>query len=295
MLLDRTKFGAILRGFSNNPAAVEQNVANLLKAAANLHAIHVDGHKFDRIDIMIPMDKRFGDCDCGETAAALKRALPKTMSDRVRVHKVMHGDIFVGLLNEAIAMQLRHRIDYSFIISHGVADYITDENIIAMLNCFAKGAKAVGLAINELTESVMQGRIADTFAAWDNKALATVGLFDARARKPRRDDKLAYHVQGFDKDKNAETFYHLAGVEEIIPLVRMIELYGPCIAPLLPKGGSKQWMRPDPVTDPDGAAREAKKMGTKFERQAGLATLVGADLSFLLGGVMPAYRTAPYF
>lgn len=295
MLLDRKRIGAVLRGFSNKPEAVPATVANLIKAARAIQAISINGKGFDCVDIVLPMDDQFGDNDCGHTLQPLLHAIPDDLKGFVHVDPVQQGDIFVGLLNGAIMRQTRHRIDFTFIISHGVADYVTNENVSAMVDAFENEALVTGIAIAELTESIMHGRIANTFAAWDNAALGTVGLFDARARKPRKDDKLVHHMRSWDKNKEGETFYHLAGVEEIIPLVRMVELYGPCIAPILPGSNNKQWVRPDPVKDPEGFEREMKKMGTKSERQAAFAAMVGADLSFLKGGVMPNYRHADYF
>jgi len=75
--------------------------------------------------------------------------------------------------------------------------------------------RASGVAINELTPSVLEGRLANTFCLWDNLALLSVGGFDLRAAKPQRIER-AHYMRGWSKDKG-EVFYHLAGVEEVIP------------------------------------------------------------------------------
>lgn len=238
---------------------------------------------FSRIDVLVSADSRFGDSDCGETAAALRPALASHRS--VVVSEVSHGDIFCGLLNYGIAHQMRDRIDYTMVLSSGVKDYLTKENMTAMLSALEAGARVTGLAIAELAPSIMDGRIANTAAIWDNVSLMTVGGFDLRAAKPLRDDRLADWVRGWSEEKG-EVFYNAAGVEEMIPLARLIKTFGACIAPIMPVTGAR-WVVSD---DPDVQKREAGKLGTKFERQMRWCVAEDVDFSFLRGGVMPAYR-----
>ena len=286
--------GLILRVFSPRPDLIESNVASVKSAVDRA----LTGAPFRRVDILISADSRFGDSDCGGTAFALRRTFGQARPGyrSVFVSEVTKGDIYCGLLNYGIATQVRHGVDYSVILSSGVQSYATPETFGAMGEAAGNGARVIGVVVDELSESIRAGRIANTFAMWHNVSLMAVGGFDLRAAKPRKDDRLARYLRGWsreqkEKDGNGEVFYNFAGVEEIIPLVRLIDTYGPCIAPIVPQGAVKQWVTPDPVSNPEGYARHLKKLGTKFERQAAFAAMERVDLSFLKGGVMPEYRT----
>jgi hypothetical protein len=182
------------------------------------------------------------------------------------------------------------------ILSTQVSSYFNNETIEKMLEAIDFGALVVGVAIDELTDSIMQGRIANTFALWHNKSLMTVGGFDLRASKPRKDNKTTLFLEGWNSEKEEKegdggVFYHLAGVEEIIPLIRIVRIFGNKIAPILPQGNDiKEWVTPNSKDDPVGYARHLKKMGTKLQRQTAFAAFENADLSLLEGGVMPQYR-----
>jgi hypothetical protein len=206
----------------------------------------------------------------------------------VSTHDFKRGDLFCGILNYGVVSQLTKRIRYSCIMSPEAIDYLTTENLTAMIGAFNNDVAVAGLAINELTESILEGRIANTFAIWDNRALMSVGGFDLRAAKPR-DDRTAHYLRGWHAEKG-DVFYHLAGCEEVIPLARLVDLLGPCIAPILPADQTARYQAPSPATEPDLWARHMAKLGTKTERQSALLASVGYDLSYLKGGVMPAYR-----
>jgi hypothetical protein len=91
--------------------------------------------------------------------------------------------------------------------------------------------------------------------------------------------------------RQGEVNYHLAGVEEVIPLARLVDTFGPCLAPIRPRGkGVQQYRVPDPKIEPDLWLRHVSKMGTKLERQTALLAMVGYDPTFLAGGLMPGYR-----
>lgn len=281
----RNTVGLILRTFAPKPGLVKERVEQIekmLEAAVGVEVFH-------RVDILVWADERYDGSDCGETAPVLQRLkIGYTSRFDVSVSEIKAGDVFCGTLNYGIAKQLRHSIDYSLIASSETATYFTQSNIGPMLEAASNGARAIGLAITELTDSIIAGRIANTFALWHNESLMQVGGFDLRAAKPMSTETAMY-LRGWSKT-SGEVFYPLAGVEEIIPLVRMVDTFGQCIAPVLPVSAEGAYKVPDPKLDPEGYARHQKKMGTKFERQAALAASVGADLSYISGGVMPAYR-----
>jgi hypothetical protein len=284
-ILDRKRFGLILRGFSKSSEQVAKNVEAITKAAEAASQLTIGGkHVFSSIQVLIAADKSRIDYDCGETGPALKRTLKDMGIRSAEVHEVQNGDLFCGVLNYGTSFLLRRSIDYVGILSHGAVDYLTADNMSGMLAAFENGARATGLAIEELQPSILAGRLANTLAFWDAIALMSVGGFDLRAAQPALSDKTAPYMRG----NGSDLYYPLAGVEEIIPLIRLTATHGKCIAPIMPTGQA-QWKAPDPVADPEGAARHHKKMGTKFERQAALAASVGADLSYLQYGVMEQY------
>lgn len=271
------KIGLILRVFAGKSELVDGAVAKLvatIKKANALEGQYGEGY-FSRIDVLVPMDARYKDCDCGETAEAVAGALEEIDVAPIRweVHEVRSGEIFCSVLNYGVAYQLSVGMAFSVIMSTEVASYLNDETMEEMVDTVDKGAKVVGVALNELAPSIMLGRIANTFAMWDNLALMTVGGFDLAARQAKVNENRPN-----------------AGCEEIIPLLRLAELYGPCIAPILPQGeGVKEWKLP---TDPDVLARHNKKMRSKEDRQAAHAASIGFSLGTLSEGVMEQYRTS---
>lgn len=287
-IIDQTAWGMVIRVFAKTPDQVEGN-AKLALAAANKAETLCVGEKplYKKILILVPADPNYPDCDCGETAAYLRRFVMRT--SRIEVREVSHGDLFCGVLNYGLARLTRAGCDYMTVLSPGASGYLSVEEMLRAADAFDKGAKVAGVALDELAESVLAGRIANTFATWDTVALATVGGFDLRASQPRRNDPTALYAHGVDAD-GKDVFYPQAGVEEILPLTRLVKLFGKCLAPMRPLAVST-WVVPDPVTDPEGALRHKKKLGTKFERQLFHAAYLGTDFSVLRSGVMDDYRT----
>jgi hypothetical protein len=298
MLTDRKRVGVIIRSFAAKPELVKGQVTAVVEAVEQVLAVEVGGKKaITRVDVVVPMDQRFGDCDCGETAAALRTALAPHRG-KVVVTEISHGDIFCTALNHAIGLQMEDRISYSIILSTQVRSYFNAPTLEKMFEAAENGARVTGVALDELTDSIREGLIANTFAMWHLPSLAGVGLFDFRAAKPlkegnwRTPEFVGWIKPTTPEVKAGENRYHLAGVEEIIPLVRLGFLFGPCIAPILPQGeGVKQWIAPDPSVDLEGFHRHANKMATKRERQAKMAAMENADLSYISGKVLPEYRS----
>ena len=298
-LLDRKRIGMVLRTFAGNEEDVPVRFKMTRETVGAAKAMQI-GQKpvFSRIDVIVWADARYGkrtDFSAAlpeeerrerGTAAALRRELQDEKV--VRVHEVSRGDLYCGVLNYAVAKQLRNRVDYTLILSPDARSYLTPEAMALMLEALERGARATGVAINELTQSVLEGRLANTLCLWDAVALMSVGGFDLRAEMPV-DDRLAHYMRGWSQVKG-EVYYALAGVEEVIPLARLVQVYGPCIAPILPTSEGQGYQVPDPATQPELWTRHVSKMGTKFERQSALLAAIGADMSFLRGGVMSQYR-----
>lgn len=290
--LSRTSFGLILRVFAQDEADIPNRIEMVRELVERAAGISVFGRRFLKtIDVLVWADNRYAS-DCGKTLSALRKAIPRKVNDvLVPISEVHHGDLFCGVLNYGIGLQSRRGVDYSVIVSPEAFSYMTAETVEQMVIAASKGALAIGVAINELTQSILEGRIANTFAMWHNLSLLTVGGFDLRAAKPTADDRIAEYVHGWHPEKG-EVFYQIAGTEEVIPLARLTETFGPCIAPIMPQGeGVQRYVVPDPIKSPDLYRRHVSKMGTKLERQSFHLSRIGFDLTYLRGGVMPDYRT----
>lgn len=298
-LLHTKKIGAILRVFAKKEDLVGGAVAQTLELAEKFATIKVgEQQAVSRIEVLVPRDEAYGDVDCGHTAQALRLAIDSLAwaKGRVYVSEIQHGDIFCGILNYGMARLARAGCDYSIIASKEAGSYFNQETAEAMVKAAEAGALAIGVATNELTESIMQGRIANTMAMWYINALQQVGGFDLRAAKPKLKSAISHKVRAWDKSRDEPLWtYDLAGVEEIIPLVRLVDTFGACIATILPQGKNvQQYVVPDPTVDRAGYERHLNKMGTKKERQTYFANSEGTDLTFLKGGVMEAYRHPDY-
>ena len=287
--LSRKKVGLILRVYATKAADVPNRVTMIEKAVAAARGAIVDGKPLiQRIDVLVWSDQNYKDSDYGQTVEALRQKFGSEKN--LFVSEVKHGDLFCGILNYGIVHQLRHGVDYSLIVSAEAFSYMTPETMEKMVDAACKGALAIGVAINELTQSILEGRVANTFAMWHSESLMTVGGFDLRAAKPANEFS-AHYMKGWSSEKGENVFYHLAGVEEVIPLSRLVETFGPCIAPILPQGeGAQQYQAPDPVRNSDLWLRHVSKMGTKLERQSALLASINIDINYLKGGVMPEYR-----
>jgi len=295
-------FGAVFRGFSPTSADVGKNVGLIANAVERAYKLEIAGKRlFKRIDIVVPVNPSYDGVDCGETAAALSQELEQRLRDDKSFGQViqMHEsemDLFVGCLNETMLRQMQKGINYSFIISHGVADYIVPENFEPMIEAFDKGLLVTCLKIEgpgDFPELTGAGRIANTCAGWHNETLFLAGGFDVRAAKRRLDSDFRITVRG-QNDQGNLVEYDLSGVEEIIPLVKIgkrlmnsrEKKFSPFIAPVNPviKG---EWVLPSG----EKAVRDHEaKMATKRTRQNAWHYLEGVDETFLQGCVAPEYK-----
>jgi hypothetical protein len=294
-LLDNQKIGALLRVFAKQPEFVEGAVQQVLELAEKFLTVSINGKPVvSRIEILIPRDESYTDVDCGETAEAIRIAIKDLYwaKGRIFISEVKHGDIFCGILNYGMAKLLQRGCTYGIIASKEAKSYFNQETASDMVAAAEAGALAIGVAITELTESILQGRITNTMAMWKIIPLIQVGGFDLRSAKPKKDNVIIHRVQAWDATKDVPMWaYDLQGVEEIIPLARLTNIFGPCIAPLYPRGeGVQHYIVPDPAIDKEGYLRHCNKMGTKRERQTYFALSEGVDLTFIAGGIMEAYR-----
>lgn len=281
----KDSIGVIIRCFSKTPDQVDAQVEAVRKTIEKINHLRIPEAGFFKIDVVIPVNQDFVDVDCGFTKPAVVEMLKEQNYQLDVMVKTTAADLFCGLLNRAMYTQAILGCSHSLVLSTGCNEYITDENIGAMISaCFRDGALVSGLALPELEDSILKGAIANTFALWNIASLMTIGGFDLRAANALKVDKLQPYLRGFYNGE--DVFYPVSGVEEIIPILRMINLYGSCIKPVLPFKKGK-WAAPDPVTDPEGYKRHIGKMASKESRQTWMANQVGSDLSDLARGLMP--------
>lgn len=278
----QSRIGAILRIFATKAVDVQKRVDMARETVRRLLAANANGLRIvDQIEIVIWTDPRFPDADCGETLGAMRQEFGSDAD--VVVSECKHGDLFCGLLNRACADLYARGMTHALIISPDASGYISDETLTEMVNVASvDGIKVTGVAIEELQQSVCDGRVANTFALWDIASLLTVGGFDLRAAKvidPAAAPRY-FHYKGKDEV--------LQGVEEVLTLVRLVETFGgQPIGVVLPRGNGEtmRYIVPDEATQPELYARHVKKMGTKLERQAAFLALEGKELRFLSNAV----------
>ncbi len=267
------KYGVILRTYATKESDVEKRVKMVGETVKKVLAVEVDGEKvFSKIDVLVWANNRFKDADCGKTAPALTEALAEFSA--VEVEEVKNFDLFCGILNYGISKQLFKGINYSMILSPDANSYLTSEIICKMIEKIDSGAKAVGLAINELTESIKEGRLANTFLMWDNLPLLSVNGFDFLAKKLTPSEDEAFKNAGIKR---------IQGVEEVIPLARLTQEFGQSLAVVVPESFG-EYILP---TDPELLERHLQKMRSKKERQDFLLSQAGFDVDFLKSGVIP--------
>lgn len=259
------KTGAILRVFVKDPAKVEQTILEMKQAVRMLKKL---GLGVVHILVWNPQDDDYkGQGDCGKTAAALQASIPEA-----QIIEILEGDKFVDILNAGVRLQADAGVTHTMILSKEALSYLTLRTYAKMLVAFEKGAMVSGIHMpRELGTSVLEGLIANTCAMWDVEALLLAGLFDPYSRS------LA----------NGET-ERPAGVEEIIPLLRLVRVYGRCIAPIISDANDAHYKLPTREENPEEWARNEKKFGSKLPRQQAMAEYAKGTLEELRAGVMPA-------
>lgn len=248
------RIGLLLRSYAKTPAEVPGVVARAIKSvthASNL--IGQDGEAvFQTVVVLIPRDY-----DCGLTARALQKELKLFEDCGVNVAELeAYGHHSSGALNNAVTVLDSYSFDRVVMVSNKAIQALTARSVEAMIEAFDRGAKVVGVAVDELQNVVLEGRIQNTFAGWDVPALLAVG--------------------GFDSEK---------GVEEISPIVRLIRQYGQCVAIIDPKEKPALDIR----KTTDGDARHQEVMTTKITHQREEVQRFGADFDFIKSGIMPEY------
>ena len=266
--LEKNSIGLILRVFATNETDISEKIKMTEELINRALIIKTDKEKIiKRIDVLVWADPNYKS-DCGKTASVLQQQIN---NKKVFISEVKQGDLFCELLNYGVNLQTKEKIDYSIIASIEAGSYFNKETLEAIIDASSQGALAIGVAINELRESILEGRLANTFAMWHNQSLLAVGGFDLRAAKLTLEE---------EQNKNKR----ISGVEEIIPLALLVKKFGPCIVPILPQGKEEsKYIISDKET-------YKKKMESKEERQKAHLASLGYDFSFLQDGIMKEYK-----
>ena len=293
-LLERNRVGVLMRVFAFSQDSVAHQVSSAMGAVSRLLALRTNGRPtISRVDLLVASDPDYEDTDCGQTAARLREVVAEEFPDRgVYVSEIKKGDIYCMLLNYGLAMQIEDRIPYSIILSHRVSCYITQENIDGLLTAMYEKARVAGIMLPETKEFIRRGRVQDTFSIWHNKSLVTVGAFDLRAAKPGLvHAHLKEKVTGWSEERakrhgDGAVEYNAAGCEEIIPQIRLVRFFGPCIRVVQPSETTADTCEIPLDVDPKGYHRHLAKLATKEERQRRFAATEGVDLEFIEKGLM---------
>jgi len=266
--LEKNSIGLILRVFATNETDISEKIKMTEELINRALIIKTDKEKIiKRIDVLVWADPNYKS-DCGKTASVLQQQIN---NKKVFISEVKQGDLFCELLNYGVNLQTKEKIDYSIIASIEAGSYFNKETLEAIIDASSQGALAIGVAINELRESILEGRLANTFAMWHNQSLLAVGGFDLRAAKLTLEE---------EQNKNKR----ISGVEEIIPLALLVKKFGPCIAPILPQGKEEsKYIISDKET-------YKKKMESKEEKQKAHLASLGYNFSFLQDGIMKEYK-----
>lgn len=284
----RKRVGLLLRVFATEERHIGERIKQIQQLFGAAGMMAVEGHNvFRGCDIVVWDNQQFGKrSDCGETHSYVRGTFHR---DSTRVHHLTSGDLFCSALNRGIYEQVRHGMDYTLVMSTEAESYLTSETCRRIIEAACNGARAVGVAIGELEESILRGRLANTFCLWHNESLLQVGGFDKAAEMPL-DAEAGRHVYGgWDYGISGKIYYPMQGVEEIVPLCRMAREFRPerCIAAVLPGGeGVQRYKVPDSATERDLWERHMAKMATKEMRQAALAHQAGFNLSCLGSSLM---------
>lgn len=245
---DRT-YGVLLRVYTPKPEEVSDRVERALKHVHHVFDVAKEFPALHHVALVIPSDY-----DCGLTYQVLsKRIDVEGLSNRVSM-LMAGGHHSCEALNFGLTA-VRLVCSHALIISGKAMSYLTVSAMRAIDEAFANGAKVAGLAVDELRDTVLAGRIQNTFAAWDIDALFQVGEFDSKG-----------------------------GVEEIAPLVRLTRKFERCIAPLDTGAGKL-----DIHESETARVRHHEVMLTKLDRQLKEVLCVDSSFAEISSGVMPGY------
>lgn len=238
-------YGILVRVYTPKVEEVPKRVDRALAHVRQILAVSEGFPALRRVMLLVPRDY-----DCGGTYQALfDRIGAEGLRGRVGVY-ALSGYHSCEVLNQGL-LELSTDTSHALIVSGKAMPYLTLPALLAIDKAFTKGAKVAGLAVDELRDIVLEGRIQNTFAAWDVDALLGVGGFDCKT-----------------------------GVEEVAPLIRLVRKFGHCIAPIAVEGGTL-----DVHTSATAQARHEQVMKTKLDAQKAECERLEADFGFIRNAI----------
>lgn len=246
---EKRTYGVLLRVYTPKAEEVAERVERALKHVRQILRVSKEFPALQRVVLLVPHDY-----DCGLVYRALwSRIATEWLKDFVAIY-TPHGHHSCEVLNRGLT-KLSRDVSHTVIISGKAMSYLTPSTMRAIDGTFADGAKVSGLAVDELRDIVLAGRIQNTFAAWENESLIKVGAFDSKL-----------------------------GVEEIAPLVRMVKKFECCIAPIDVVTGKLEVLASETAL-----ARHHEVMTTKIERQQQELKRVDSNFDEISAGIMFGY------
>lgn len=284
LILSRTRgFGLLLRVFAMKEQDVPKRVAMVREFVERARKTPIK-----RVDVVVWYNKAYGNrSDCGMTFFAMQKEF-ESEKNFVHIHELTTGDLYVSALNFGISEQVRH-VDFTVIASPEARSYFTPETFDGIVKAHANGARVCGVAITELEQSILEGRLSNTYCSWHISSLMQVGMFDKMCQFPLdpRAGRWLYHP--VDRDR-IELYYPEAGVEEIPVLCYMALEWGAFTATILPTGEGVQ--RYEVPTDPVLKERHLAKMTAKLIRQQYFVGRVDCTLDVLKAALLSEYRAS---
>lgn len=239
--------GLLLRSFTKGGNNLNEVVD---RAMQSIHcALKIDF--FDKIVVVVPVGY-----DCGETAEKICEKIHEAFGINFYTVAVIQpsGHHSCEALNAGVESLYRSGCTHVTIVSNKAIEVMDKTVMNATMDLFKDGAKVVGVALNELFQCIISGRVQNTFATWRIATLREVGGFDSQT-----------------------------GVEEIAPTVRLVQKYGKCIGVVIPDDAPSLNVR----KSKDGQDRHLEVMTTKLERQEAECSRFGVTFDDISKAVLP--------
>lgn len=242
-------YGILVRVYTPKVSEVADRVERAIKHVQHILKVREEFPAIKSLALLVPSNY-----DCGNTYTALyNRLVAENLLEIVSIC-ICTGHHSCEVLNRGMIIA-GLKATHGLVVSGKAMSYFTSSAMKVIDEAFVKGAKVAGLSIDEHNDIVLDGRIQNTFAAWDILALQRVGEFDSRE-----------------------------GVEEIAPLVRLVRKYGQCIAPINVGAGSLDIQESDTAR-----VRHYEVMTTKLDRQSQEVLRVGSNFEEITAGIMHGY------
>lgn len=164
--------GVIIRVFSKTPECVALRVALTLGLLDELFTFEELVH---RVQILIPMNPVFSDCDCGLTRSALLTAIAgKPWQKKVGIVSSDRGDPYGSLLNYGSRTL---QTTWTAVIAPEAVSLITPDTLSSVNDAANEGSSVIGIRFDDLEKACTAGIIPNRFAFWKTDPLMEAGGF----------------------------------------------------------------------------------------------------------------------